>query len=80
MPIDEVSHQRNAPLGRHVGKADQARMSNVVQVNEFPEVGVDRDKDPALDICAFEQCTVAWVGTDHVRFQNIMSLAAQPGR
>lgn len=80
MPLDKLGHQRNAALRRHVGEAYQARMSNIVQIDELPEVGVDDDKHPALGIRTFEQRCVARVGTERVCLKNVVPLAAQPGR
>ena len=53
MPLDKFGYQRDALLGRHVWKANQAGMLNIVQINEFTEVRVDRDEDSVLDIRAF---------------------------
>lgn len=79
MPLDETGHQRDALLDRRVGQADQAGMSNVVQVNELPEVGVDGHKDSAFGIRAFEGRRVARVGTERMRLKNIVPGPAQPG-
>ena len=78
--LDEFGHQRNTPFGGHVRKADQPCMSKIVQVNELSEIGIDGDEYPGLCIRAFEQRFVAGVGTERMRFNNIVPLASQPGR
>ena len=78
--LNEFGHQRNTPFRGYVGEADQPRMSNGVQENKFSEIGIDGDKYPTFCIRAFEQRSIARVATERIRFENVVSPAAQPGR
>ena len=51
-------------------------MRDIVQKDEFTEIGVDGYQYPVFGICAFEQRPIARVGTKLASFENIVSLLA----
>ena len=68
-------------LGRSkIGQEYQSRVRKPSQVDQFPEVLVHSDKNPILCRCSFQQCPVAGVWAKTLRFDNVVSVAAQPLR
>ena len=51
-------------------------MGDIVQKDEFTEIGVDGHQYPVFGIRAFEQRPIARVGTKLASFENIVSLLA----
>ena len=42
MPLDQPSHQCDSLSRRNVGQSNQARVRNIMEVNEFSKIGVER--------------------------------------
>ena len=76
MAFDQLGHQCNTPLRRDIREADESRMRDIVQKDEFTEIGVDGHQYPIFGIRAFEQRPIARVGTKRASFENIVSLLA----
>ena len=53
-------------------------MRNPSQVDELTEILVHRDENPVLRTRSFQQCSIARVRAEGMRFHNVVSIAAQP--
>ena len=76
MAFDQLGHQCDTPLHRNIREADQSGTRDIVQKDEFPEIGVDRHQNPVFGIRTFEQRPIARVATQFASFENIVSLLA----
>ena len=76
MAFDQLGHQCNTSLRRNIREADQLRMRDIVQKDEFPEIGVDGHQNSVFGIRTFEQRPIARVGTKLASFENVVSLRA----
>ena len=78
MSLNHVGHERDALPRRNVRQAHQTGVLEALDVHKFPEIGVDRDQDPALGARAPEQGPIARVGAELAGLDDIMTLDAQP--
>ena len=75
---DYCGNQYDSLLRRNVGQAHQSGVRDVVQVNEFPKVSVDRNQDPVSRFRNFQQGPVPGIRAERSSFEHVMSIVAQP--
>ncbi|MDE2992391.1 MAG: hypothetical protein OXU67_00760 [Chloroflexota bacterium] len=78
MSPDDLGHQFNALRRRHIRKADQPRMRNVMQINQLPEVRVNRNQNAVLGFRKPQQHLIPWVGTKLPGLKHVVSRTAEP--
>ena len=54
MPLKHLSHQDNTTRRRHVWKAYQPRMWNILHVHKLSKVGINRDQNSVFGRGTFE--------------------------
>ena len=62
----------------NIGQEYQSRVRNPSQVNQLREVLVHSDEDSTICSRLFQQCPVARVRAEGLRFNDIVSVVAQP--
>ena len=71
--LDDLRHQSDAPLRWNVGQPHEPCMRHIMQVDQLPEVGVNRDEHAAQRLGQFKQRSVARVRAECACLQNIVS-------
>lgn len=74
---NDVRHERNAALRRHVGQANESRVRHIVKVDQLPEVRVDGDQHPAQRFGKLQQRPIAPVSAESAGLQDIVPDAAK---
>ena len=78
MSLDHLTYQGDPFWHGHIREAHQAGVQQAIDVHELPEVGVDRDQDPALGTGPLEQSPIAGIRFELTRLEDVMALDAQP--
>jgi len=71
-------HQPNSLAGRDIGKSQKPGVRDSVQPNQRCEVLVQGDENAVLPLCGFKKRQVAGIGTETLRFKDIMPFCSQP--
>ncbi len=79
MSVEDLGHQRDALLGRDIGKPHEPRMRHVVEVDQLTEIRVHGDQDAAFFRGPCQQRPVARIGTELPSLDDIVPLVPQPG-
>ena len=80
MSCDDLGHQLDALLRRHIRQANQSCVRNVMQIDQLPEVRINRSQDSVFGLCKFQERLIPWVGTKLPGLKYIVSRAAEPVR
>ena len=67
MMFDQLGDQSDAAFRRNVRKSDEPRVRDIVQVDEFSEVGVNRHDNPTLGRGAVQQRTITGIRAERRR-------------
>lgn len=79
MPPKQFFHHGDALRARNVGKADHPAVPRAAEEDQRAEIGIDGDQDPVLGGGPLENDGVAGVSSAFTRFDDVVSLLAQPG-
>ena len=55
-------------------------MGNVMQINQLPEVRVNRNQNAVLGFCKPQQHLIPWIGTKLSGLKHVVSRTAEPLR
>ena len=80
MSFDQFRGQRDTLLRRNVRESNKPRMWYFMQIDELPEVGVNRDKNSPFGLRPFQQRPIPRIATEFSTLDYIVPAATEPVR
>ena len=77
MTRDDIRHQGDATLRRNIRQAHEARVRDIVQVDQLTEVGVYRDQDSPRRLSECQQSPVPGVRAKQASLKDIVLACAK---
>ena len=78
MMLDQAGDQGDTPLPRNIRKPDEPGVRNIVQVDEFSEVGINRNENSPCSRSVVRKHAIAGVRTEFLGLDNVVPVAAKP--
>ena len=78
MSLEDLGHQGNAAIRRHVRQAYQPRMGRVTHKDERREVRIECHQDPVFGSRSRQQRMVARIVSQVTGLDDIVTVASQP--
>ena len=78
MMLDQAVDQGDTPWSRNIRKPDEPGVRNIVQVDEFSEVGINRNENSRCSRSVVQKHAIAGVRTEFSGLNNVMPVAAKP--